>query len=67
MPEGLSPSEVGTKIAEHKAHYAEDGDAGRDHASAGSDHASRRLTIVEASLLALVAVLAAYSGFASAK
>jgi hypothetical protein len=60
MPEGLSPSEVGKEIAEHKSHHAEDDDA-------GSDHASRRLTIVEASLLALVAVLAAYSGFASAK
>ena len=59
MPEGLSPTEVGREIAEHKAHHAED--------DADSDHASRRLTIVEASLLALVAVLAAYSGFASAK
>jgi hypothetical protein len=60
VPEGLSPSEVGKEIAEHKAHHAEDGHA-------DTDHASRRLTIIEASLLALVAVLAAYSGFASAK
>jgi hypothetical protein len=60
VPEGLSPSEVGTEIAHHKAHHASE-----DHDN--EDRASRRLTIVEAALLAVVAVLAAYSGFASAK
>ena len=58
MPEGLSPSEVGKEIAEHRRHSTEDGEV------AGAD---RRITIIEAILLAVVAVLAAYSGFASAK
>ncbi len=54
---GLSPSEVGKEIAEHRQH-SELGEAtGRD----------RVITIVEAILLAVVAVLAAWSGFASSK
>src|ERR1700728_2997403 len=58
MPEGLKPAEVGKEIAGHKAHVQdEDEDRGRN----------RILTILEASLLAVVAVLAAYSGFASAR
>ena len=63
MPEGLSPSEVGKEIAEHRAHTeeAEEHDDGEDRGT------ERTLTIIEAILLATVAVLAAYSGFASAK
>jgi hypothetical protein len=54
----LSAGEVGKEIAEHH-HHAHDGDeaTGRD----------RVITIVEALLLAVVAVLAAYSGYASSK
>lgn len=59
MPEGLAAAEVGKEIAEHKAHAAENDDEDRGP--------NRILTIVEASLLAVVAVLAAYSGFASAR
>jgi hypothetical protein len=55
MPEGLSAAEVGKEIAEHLKH------AGHD---AGHD---RRVTIIEAALLAIVALLAAWSGYASAK
>ena len=58
MPEGLSPSEVGKEIAERKKHAAADKD---------DDHHDRWLSIVEALLLSLVAVLAAYSGYAAAK
>ncbi len=58
MPEGLTPAEVGKEIAEHKKHAAADGDEG---------HGDRWLSIVEAVLLSLVAVLAAYSGYAAAK
>jgi hypothetical protein len=61
MPEGLSVSEVGKEIGEHApkgAHH----DEGKSE-----DHSTRVLTIIEAILLAVVAVLAAYSGFASAK
>src|SRR4051794_38616096 len=55
---GLSPSEVGKEIAEHRHRSSEHGElTGKD----------RRITIVEAVLLAVVAVLAAYSGYASAK
>jgi hypothetical protein len=58
MPEGLSTPEVAKSIGEHA------------HASAGSDQSSGRVraaTIIEAALLAIVAVLAAYSGYASSK
>jgi hypothetical protein len=60
MPEGLSPSEVGKEITEHRRH------SGADSADEvkGRD---RVMTIIEALLLAVVAVLAAWSGFASAK
>jgi hypothetical protein len=59
MPEGLSPIEVGKEIAEHKERSAA--------AEEKKDHHDRWLSIIEAVLLSLVAVLAAYSGFAAAK
>ena len=58
MPEGLSAAEVGKEIAEHKKHAATDKEA---------NHHDRWLSIVEALLLSLVAVLAPYSGYAAAK
>jgi hypothetical protein len=58
VPEGLSPSEVGKEIAEHQKQSEEEPEASRH---------DRRISIVEAIVLALVAVLAAYSGFAAAK
>ena len=60
LPEGLSPSEVGKEIAEHRKH-AEEHEA--------DEHARRDqwISIVEAVILSFVAVLAAYSGFAAAK
>jgi hypothetical protein len=61
VPEGLSPSEVGKEIAEHRARAAERGPTAERK---GHD---RLITIVEATLLAVVAVLAAWSGFAAAK
>ena len=57
MPEGLSPAEVGKEIAEHKERSANE----------EAEHQDRWLSIVEALLLSLVAVLAAYSGYAAAK
>jgi hypothetical protein len=54
MPEaGISPAEVGKEIGEHRERSLD-------------DH-SRLVTIIEAVLLAVVAVMAAYSGYASAK
>ena len=61
MPEGLSQSEVGKEIAEHRARAAKNGPTAERK---GHD---RLITIVEATLLAVVAVLAAWSGFAAAK
>ena len=63
MPEGLSPSEVGKEIAEHHKKAQEQGESSAAEAK-GRD---RVVTIIEALLLAIVAVLAAYSGFAAAK
>ncbi len=58
MPEGLSAAEVGKEIAEHKKHKGGDENRGQS---------DRWLSILEAVLLSLVAVLAAYSGYAAAK
>ena len=58
MPEGLSPAEVGKEIGEHHKRAARD---------EGDDQSDRWLSILEAVLLSLVAVLAAYSGYAAAK
>jgi hypothetical protein len=52
---GLSAAEVGKEIAEHREHHLEGG--ARD----------RVVTIVEAVLLAVVALLAAWSGYVSSK
>jgi hypothetical protein len=58
MPEGLSATEVGKEIAEHHKHASK---------AAEADPSDRRLSILEALLLSLVAVFAAYSGYAAAK
>jgi hypothetical protein len=66
VPEGLSASEVGKEIAEHreqaKGHQTEQKDAPDKHAD--RDHL---ISIVEAIMLSLVAVLAAWSGYSAAK
>ncbi|HET7296312.1 MAG TPA: hypothetical protein VFI66_04175, partial [Gemmatimonadales bacterium] len=59
MPEGLSPSEVGKEIGSHARHAGPGPQEGHRH--------DRILSIAEALLLSLVAVLAAYSGYAAAK
>ena len=59
MPEGLSPSEVGKEIGGHARHAGAEAPGGHRH--------DRILSILEALLLSLVAVLAAYSGYAAAK
>jgi hypothetical protein len=60
---GLSASEVGKEIAEHRRHDHEH-HHGREGEPTGRD---RTITIIEAVLLAVVAVLAAWSGYASSK
>jgi len=63
VPEGLGAGEVAGEISHHRKHTAEhdggDGGEARPH--------DRTLSIIEAVLLAIVALLAAYTGFASAK
>lgn len=54
----MSSAEVGKEIGEHKQHHA--------HTDV-QDRRERLLSVTEALLLSLVAVLAAYSGYAAAK
>jgi hypothetical protein len=55
MPEGLSASEVGKEISEHARH------------ADPHDRRDRLVSIAEAVLLSVVALLAAWSGYAAAK
>jgi hypothetical protein len=62
MPEGLSASEVGKEISEHREHT----DHARHH-HAGDDRRHQWVSIGEAVLLSIVALLAAWSGYSAAK
>lgn len=57
MPEGLSPQEVGKEIGEHAGKRPKD----------DGDRGFRRVSIIEAILLSVVALMAAWSGYAAAK
>jgi hypothetical protein len=57
VPEGLSPVEAGRELAEHAEHVEAEREKRRNEA----------ISVFEAFLLAFVAVLAAYSGWAAAK
>ena len=65
MAEGLGTGEVAGEISHHRKHTTGDGHA--DAADGVTRQHDRVLSIVEAVLLAIVALLAAYTGFASAK
>jgi len=67
VPEGLSPSEVGKEIAEHRKKASENEGEPGEGAAAEHHGRDRVITVIEAILLAVVAVLAAWSGFAAAK
>jgi hypothetical protein len=62
VPEGLSTAEVGKEITEHRHHAGHDD----DHAHGTARH-DRVVSIVEAALLSIVALLAAWSGYSAAK
>jgi hypothetical protein len=62
MAEGLSPGEISKGIQEHRERTEDSG-----HGDDSGKEGHKALTIVEAALLAIVAVMAAYSGYASAK
>jgi hypothetical protein len=64
MPDGLKTGDVAGDISRHKKHASDqDGEPTEDD---GREH-DRVLSVVEAILLAIVALLAAYTGYASAK
>lgn len=63
MPEGLSTGELGKEIAEH-AEHSEEAHREQGHPHTGRD---RAVTIIEALLLSIVALLAAWSGYSAAK
>ncbi len=68
MAEGLSSSEVAGEISRHKTHSAQHAPDGEgSEADSGTRDHDRTLSIIEAVMLAIVALLAAYTGFASAK
>ena len=58
MPEGLSASEVGKEIAEHREHTS---------TSTRTRTRDRWVSIAEAILLSVVALMAAWSGYSAAK
>jgi hypothetical protein len=58
VPEGLSATEAGNKMAEHAKQQAE-------HAGDGPRH--KRISIVEAVVLSIVTVVAAWAGYSAAK
>jgi hypothetical protein len=64
VPEGLSASEVGKEIAEHREHAEH-----AEHDSAAGEHGKRDrwVSITEAVMLSLVALVAAWSGYSAAK
>jgi hypothetical protein len=67
VPEGLSASEVGKEIAEHREHAEHAEHAHAEHAHAEHAGRDRLISIIEAMLLSLVALLAAWSGYSAAK
>src|ERR1700689_1685756 len=68
MPEGLSSSDVAGEITRHRTHSAKHEQDGEESEPVGETRShDRTLSVIEAVMLAIVALLAAYTGFASAK
>ena len=68
MPEGLSASEVGKEIAEHREHAEHAEHAGDpEHPAPGHAGRDRLISIIEALMLSIVALMAAWSGYSAAK
>jgi hypothetical protein len=64
VPEGLKTGDVAGEITRHKKHTSDHEEESPD--DDGREH-DRVLSVIEAILLAIVALLAAYTGYASAK
>jgi len=60
VPESLSAAEVGKEIEEHREHH-------HDHHGHGHSGHERWLSIAEAVLLSIVALMAAWSGYSAAQ
>src|ERR1700722_17291666 len=68
MAEGLTSTEVASEISRHKTHLAgHSHDAEESDSGDGERSHDRTLSVIEAVMLAVVALLAAYTGYASAK
>lgn len=72
MAEGLSAAEVGKEIAEHREHvehaeHAAAGHAAAEHAAHKHAKRDRWVSIAEAVMLSIVALVAAWSGYSAAK
>lgn len=61
MAEGLSATEVGKEIGEHREHAME------EQAAAAHSRRDRLISVVEAMMLSVVALLVAWSGYSAAK
>ncbi|HJS94242.1 MAG TPA: hypothetical protein VJ741_08260 [Solirubrobacteraceae bacterium] len=69
MAEGLTAAEIGKEIAEHREHvaHAEVERAAAEHAAAEHVKRDRWVSIAEAIMLSIVALIAAWSGYSAAK
>jgi hypothetical protein len=70
VAEGLSAAEVGKEIAEHREHAEHADHAGHapaEHAAAHHVKRDRWVSIAEAIMLSIVALVAAWSGYSAAK
>jgi hypothetical protein len=67
VAEGLSASEVGKEIAEHREHAEHAEHADHEAAAGGHSKRDRWVSIAEAVMLSLVALVAAWSGYSAAK
>jgi hypothetical protein len=64
MPEGLSAGEVGKEISEHREHMEH---PGAGHGKPEGERRYQLVSIAEALVLSIVALLAAWSGYSAAK
>jgi hypothetical protein len=67
VAEGLSAAEVGKEIAEHREHAEHAEHAVGEHAAAEHVKRDRWISILEAVMLSVVALVAAWSGYSAAK
>lgn len=67
MAEGLSATEVGKEIAEHREHVEHAEHVTAEHPAADHVKRDRWVSIAEAVMLSIVALVAAWSGYSAAK